>query len=92
MEWQNQLMIILYNGEEFVTKTKKKLIIITLEMEQSSPIIIMAPDSWGNDIIEIANRLSEELNNEEDVFIAINNKVIRRAQVKGAVIQFRSVN
>ena len=61
-------------------------------MDHRFPVTVEAPEDWGDTVVEVAQRLSKELNNEEDPYIAINNKVIRRVHIEGAIVKARSVN
>jgi len=75
-----------------MAKPKKNVILITLEFDNQLPVTIVAPEDWGDNIVDVARHLGEELNDEDKTFVAINNKVLRRAHIESALIKSRSIN
>ena len=56
------------------------------DKESRRSIQVEAPDDWGKTEEEVAIRLAQELNNEEEMFLAIGNKTIKKIFVEGATI------
>ena len=70
----------------------KNIITITLVMENTNPIVVVAPSSWGDNIEEVGKKLSQELNNEDETFVVIGDRVLRRVHIESAIIKISKVS
>lgn len=60
---------------------------IVLELENDKEIITDAPANWGESVDAIAEQLRRILNSEEDLYINVGDRVLRRELIWGATIR-----
>jgi hypothetical protein len=70
-----------------MSEEKLVAIIEYFDKEQRRSIQVDIPKDWGENVEEIAAKLTEKLNDENDVFLNMGNRIIKKIHVEGAVIK-----